>query len=433
MKSKLFVANNGERLPILIGDNGLPMLYPNLFVTAMYRNDDQSSGSCKKALEHISYFYEICRGLNIDIESRCEREDFVSPQEIKKIAYYTGLTKKASEKKLKAIGSVFTNNNHKPKLLETVRHKIRVEKEESKVFWQTKYNRLTVFGRFLGWLENYHFPYAKTKNQEHFFNERPEKNEGLTYGEIHEVLSFKSLSKDQVNVFLDRIRPDYSDSPWVDTGVKHRNYTLAMLLYVLGIRIGESLNIKLEDLQLRNGKHYLIIKRNAGDIDDLRVKQPKVKTRSRALALSPQLKSILDNYIFEHRAHIEGVAHCPFLFISHRIKNNQILPLSISGAEKVFREFGEVMSFKLSPHKLRHTWNDRYSEAADRSIAKGKTSEEKSETDRCNLMGWASGSSMSKVYSSRHNSKRAMEFSLHLQDEDFELKESLAYDEEILM
>ena len=101
MRYKQFVANDGERVSILIGDNGLPMLYPNLFITAMYRNDDQSSGSCKKAIEHISYFYDICTGLNIDIEIKCESESFLSQQEIKKVAYYAGITQKATKKKLK--------------------------------------------------------------------------------------------------------------------------------------------------------------------------------------------------------------------------------------------------------------------------------------------------------------------------------------------
>jgi len=433
MKSKQFIANDGERLSVLFSDDNLPMQYPNLFVTTMYRNSGQSSGSCKKAIEHISYFYSICEGLKIDVERRCECGEFLTHQEIKRIAYYSGITKNAATKKLKDLASVISINRYKHQMLETARHVIRAEKQEDKVFWQTKYNRLSVFGRYVTWLETYHYHYKDSKSKEYFFDERPEKSEGLTYGEIHENLSFKSLNKVQKNVFLDRTRPDYSDSPWISEGVRWRNYALAMSLYVLGIRIGEALNIKLGDIVFRGGKKYVVIKRNAGDLDDPRVKQPKVKTNSRALALSPQLKSILDNYILEHRSLIQDSAHCPFLFISHRTRNNETLPLSISGAEKVFREFGEKMGFKLSPHRLRHTWNDRYSESADKLIEQGKTTEEKSEADRCHLMGWAKGSTMSLVYSSRHNAKRAMELALHLQDEDFELKESLAYDEDVPM
>lgn len=431
MKSKLFVGITGERFSILFGQDDMPMLYPNLFITVMYRNDDQSSSSCKKALEHISYFYQICKGLNIDIEKRCEREDFLSKQEIQKISYYAGITQKASKKKLKGLSKVTPINRHKSRLLEMARHNIRVEKQEDKVFWQTKYNRLSVFGRFVGWLESYHYPYTKSKSKENFFDERPEKNEGLTYGEIHELLTFKALNEIERNIFLDRIRPDYLKNPWVNNGVQHRNYTLAIILYALGIRIGEALNIKLEDFKSKDNVNYVLIKRNPNDSNDPRINQPKVKTKSRSLALSPQLKSILDNYILEHRSRVIGAAQCPFLFISHRIRNNMTLPLSISGAEKVFKEFGDVMGLKMYPHRLRHTWNDRYSESADKLIALNKTSEEKSESDRCNLMGWIKGSTMSKVYAFRHNSKRAMLVGLELQDKDFDLKESLVYDDDI--
>ena len=255
--SKLFVANNGERLAILKCCDGLPLLYANLFVTVIYRNADQSSGSCKKAMEHISFFYDVCKGLNINIEERCESGNFLSHQEVKKVAYFAGITQRAAKLKLKYEDSVVSINRLKPKLLETARHAIRAEKEEDKVFWQTKYNRLTVFGRYVGWLERYHYPHLESKNEEHFLKERPAKNEGFTYGEIHEQLSFRSLSKLQINIFLDRIRPDYLDNPWVDEGVRYRNYALAMILYVLGIRIGESLNIKLEELKVDNDEHLL--------------------------------------------------------------------------------------------------------------------------------------------------------------------------------
>ncbi|MGS0534482.1 tyrosine-type recombinase/integrase [Pseudoalteromonas sp. SaAl2] len=433
MKSKLFVAASGERLAILLEDDGLPLLYPNLFITALYRNGDQSSGSCKKAIEHIAYFYEISERLKINIERRCESGSFLSQQEIKNIAYYAGITQQAARAKLINETSAIPINCHKPQRLETARHVIRVEKQENMVFWQTKYNRLSVFGRYVNWLEKYHYPYGNSKSEEYFFDERPDKSEGYTYSEIHEQLGFKSLSKEQRSIFLDRVRPDYPNTPWTTEGVRYRNYALAMTLYVLGVRIGEALNIKLEDLIVRKGKNYLVIKRNAGDLDDPRIKQPKVKTNSRALALSPQLKSILDTYILDHRSYVQGSAYCSFLFISHRMRNNKTLPLSISGAEKVFRELENILGFKLNPHRLRHTWNDRYSESADKLIEHGKTTEEKSEADRCHLMGWAKGSTMSLVYSSRHDTKRAMEFALHLQDEDFELKESLAYDDDLLM
>jgi integrase len=431
MKTKLFIGNTGERFSILLDDHGMPTVYPNLFVTSIYRNADQSSSSCQKALEHISYLYEICNGLKIDIEGRVARGEFLTHQEISKISYFTGITRDASRERFNKPSKLVDMKPRKSRLLETARHVLVVEKEKNKVFWQTKYNRITVFGRYVSWLERYHHPYKESKTEPYFFDLRPEKTEGLTYGEIHQLLTYKSLDNSERVTFLDKIRPDYSDNPWKDPGVRMRNYAMCMLLDVLGVRLGECLNIKLEDFVVRKGQRFLLIKRSPGDVNDNRINQPRVKTNSRALALTPKLQNIIDTYITEHRSRVENVGKTTFLFVSHRLRDGIVNPLSISAAEKIFAQLSKILGFNLHPHRLRHTWNDRYSASMDKLIAEGKTNEEKSEADRCHLMGWQPGSTMALVYSSRHNAKRAMEFALNMQDADFAEKESIAYDEDL--
>lgn len=431
MKVKLFIGSTGERLSILLDDNSMPLAYPNLFVTSMYRNSDQASSSCQKALEHISYLYEICNGLDINIEQRIAKGIFFTLEEIRKIAYYAGITRSASHEKLKSSSNVVKLKSRKPRLLENARHSIVIEKAKDKVFWQTKYNRITVFGKYISWLERYHHPHTENKTESYFFDLRPQKSQGFTYGEILESLNYKSLNANERVIFLDRIRPDYSENPWTNSDIRMRNYAIFMFMYSLGVRIGECLNVKLDDFVLRNGQRFVLIKRSPGDPNDTRTNQPRVKTNSRALALTPKLQIILDTYIHEHRANVENVGRTNFLFVSHRLRDGKVNPLSISAVGKIFSQLSVVLGFNIYPHRLRHTWNDRFSEAMDKLIAVGKTSEEKSEADRCQLMGWQSGSMMSLVYSSRHNAKRAMTFALNMQDEDFDLKETIAYDEEL--
>jgi integrase len=431
MKTKLFIGSTGERLSVLLDDDGMPLVYPNLFVTSMYRNDDQASSSCQKALEHISYFYEICDGQDINIEKRLAKGEFLTLEEVKKITYYTGITRDTTRSRFSSSSNVVPLKPFKPRLLENGRHSIVIENEKDKVFWQTKYNRITVFGRYVGWLERYHHPYKESKTESYFLDLRPKKSEGLTYGEIHQILSYKSLDMNERVIFLDRIRPDYVDNPSSDEGIRWRNYAMCMLLYTLGVRLGECLNIKLEDFVVKKGKPYIRINRSPGDINDPRKNQPRVKTNSRALAVSPKLQEILNTYINEHRAPVENVSKTTFLFVSHRLRDGIVNPLSISAAEKVFNQLGEIMGFNLYPHRLRHTWNDRFSETMDKLIAISKTNEEKSEADRCHLMGWRAGSTMSLVYSSRHNAKRAMKLALNMQDADFAVKESIAYDDDL--
>jgi len=432
MRTKLFVGKTGERYSILLSDEGIPLEHPNLFITTIYRNDGQAASSCQKALEHVSFFLEVCNGLEIDIEVRIAKAEFLTHEEIQKIVYFAGITREATKAKLKA-----TNKNvvklkvAKPRMLETARYSIVAEKKEDRVHWQTKYNRIGVFARYVCWLEKYHHPYAETKTEFYFNELRPQKNEGPTYGEMLEAATHKSLTADERVIFLDRIRPDYSDNPWGDESIKVRNYAMCMFMWALGVRLGECLNVKLQDLVMRKGKRYVVIRRNADDVNDSRVNQPKVKTNGRSLALSPKLQKILDDYIYEHRANLQNVATNEFLFVSHRARKGKLNPLSISAAEKIFAQLSETLGFHVHPHRLRHTWNDRFSEAMDKAIAAGSTNEEKSEADRCQLMGWQQGSSMSRVYASRHNSKRAMMFALKMQDADFAIKENIESDEDL--
>jgi integrase len=68
---------------------------------------------------------------------------------------------------------------------------------------------------------------------------------------------------------------------------------MCIFMYSLGVHIGECLNVKLEDFVLRKGQRFVLIKRSPGDINDTRTNQPRVKTNSRALALTPKLQEIV--------------------------------------------------------------------------------------------------------------------------------------------
>lgn len=433
MRVKNAISDTGERFCVLLDSNGFPMVYPNLFITSMYRNSGQSVGTFRKTLENIAFLYELSSRLKIPIEARCAKQDFLSYEEVSRIGQYAGLTKSGALDSLTESKKVVPFRRVARKRLEVSRYTIVDDPEQDKVFWQTKYNRLSDFGNYIDWLERYHSPHKKTQTKRYFDELRPLKSQQKTYWEILEGYKFKSLDKQQRNVFLDRIRADFPDRVWRDEGVCYRNYTLAMLLYMLGVRIGEALNLKIEDIRQRGNKHFAYIRHNTDDKQDSRIYQPKLKTNSRALQLTARLKLILDTYITHHRSAIKGAAHCPFLFISHRLSKGKANPLSISAAEKVFREFSTVMGFKVRPHILRHTWNDRYSEAIDQKIANKETTQEKAEADRCQLMGWAKGSDMNLIYSARYDTERAMMVALAMQDSDFELKESITYDDDIPM
>jgi len=92
-------------------------------------------------------------------------------------------------------------------------------------------------------------------------------------------------------------------------------------------------------------------------------------------------------------------------------------PLSIKGLNKIFLEIQKVQPKELSnltPHLLRHTANDRFSQLMDQ---RGATSAEE-EKMRSYLMGWKEGSGTASTYTRRHIEKKAREAALKLQEHE---------------
>lgn len=62
--------------------------------------------------------------------------------------------------------------------------------------------------------------------------------------------------------------------------------------------------------------------------------------------------------------------------------------MSLSAFNKVFNELSNAVGFKVKPHGLRHTWNDRFSELIEELIKEGLITYEEAEEHRCARQGW---------------------------------------------
>ena len=89
---------------------------------------------------------------------------------------------------------------------------------------------------------------------------------------------------------------------------------------------------------------------------------------------------------------------------------------TINSYYKIFREISKVVGFAVSPHSLRHTWNDRFSKYADKRIAENKTTEAKADSDQRKLAGWTANSKEIGRYTKRTRDNRAMMVGLELQE-----------------
>ncbi|WP_199287495.1 tyrosine-type recombinase/integrase [Photobacterium chitinilyticum] len=424
---------SGEMYSVLLDDSGLPMLYPNLFVTINHRNESDASNTCYTAFEHLRYLYEICDYLDIDIVQRCIAGDFLSKQEMESLVKWAKRTVKTfrehvAKQKSKNVVSLAPIT----KKLETARA-VMVVDNEGDISPATAYNRLTTFAEYIGWLEEELFPSKDTTAEQLLKYLRPKKfsKEGETENMDE---NYKSLTPHEVLRVLDVVRPDSSDNPWKNESLRYRNQLIINMLEAIGLRRGELLKVRPSDVKKhpKNGRRYLTI-RSKVDLDDTRSDRPEAKTLGRHVPMDKRLSDMYDNYLIHHRSNANGAEFIPYLFVTHNHRTSINQALSTATVNKICREISEVVGFRVHPHAFRHSWNDKFSKHADKRIAEGKVSEAKSESDRQKLMGWHEGSKMAQKYSKRHDDKRAFETGMELQEKGSTLINGIvgAYDEDI--
>ncbi|MGE5546444.1 MAG: tyrosine-type recombinase/integrase [Solirubrobacterales bacterium] len=211
-----------------------------------------------------------------------------------------------------------------------------------------------------------------------------------------------------IETMLNSVMPGSRQNPWRDTGLQLRNQLLVHLYFGLGIRRAEALGIKTSHLDFRQGK--ILIARAADDPIDPRKHQPLAKTRDRWLPMGGELSEMIRNYVMHIRAKFTGARRHPFLLISHADGS----PLKLTTVNKVFSELRsrvDGLPEDLSPHCLRHAWNDAFSKFVDRTgVPQDREAQLRSE-----LMGWSPTSGTAATYNRRHAREAAKELSLRMQ------------------
>lgn len=208
---------------------------------------------------------------------------------------------------------------------------------------------------------------------------------------------------------LDRvIVPGNPSNPWRGRHAQERNRLMVLWLLRLGLRRGELLGLRIDDIAFEVGEVNIV--RRADDPEDLRVSQPNAKTRSRVLALGEELLTLTRSYVLEYRRRTRGARRHHFLFVS----TGKGAPLSLNSLNAVFtslRSRCPNLPASLTPHVLRYTFNDVLSEYAEgRGI-----DEENEKRSRSYLNGWSSKSGMAARYTRRYVRQKANRAVLDLQ------------------
>lgn len=215
------------------------------------------------------------------------------------------------------------------------------------------------------------------------------------------------LSKEEQDRVVAVVHPDSPDNPWKRGFVRHRNWLIVVLLLATGMRRGELLGLQIRDLAISRGK--LRIVRRADDPEDRRLVQPNAKTNDREIELRQEIMRKLDAYLEERRS-IKAARRFAQVFVA-----DDGNPLSEKTIDKIFKELRHAcpgLPVTLTSHVMRHTWNERFSEAAD-EMGLSEVTEERA---RNTQQGWADDSKTGATYTRRHAAEKGKEIALKMQE-----------------
>ncbi|RMQ96183.1 Integrase [Pseudomonas savastanoi pv. glycinea] len=397
LKVQLLVMSAGERYSLLVdAATRLPVYGPNLFLTSQIRNAGLSHASLAACAGCLVILHRFFRAQELDVTLRFQQQKFLSESELDALRDFCKIS---FDVRLVSFARA-SGKAEKPS---------RTNPNVSKA---TEYKRLSVAANYLVWLARRELdplddePSGLMKMANAILARRP------LYKGRNTGLIERSLSDQEVDYLLGVVDLDSPLNPFQLT-VRKRNRLIILLEYELGIRVGEALNIRVKDFDFSCST--LRIVRRADQLDDTRVRQPLVKTKDRELPVSDWLIAEVHNYIMSERSKTFNAKKCPYLFITVKSGQTQGRAWSIAGYYKMWSTLHAVHpTLKcVTGHRLRHTWNYRFSGSVDTGVY--KLSEAEEEAARSMLMGWQQGSGTAATYNRRHIVKKANLASLELQ------------------
>ena len=402
---RIVVDQDGERFPMLLDANScLPVYLPAAYLMVIIRPKGHQFESMRSQLCAIKFLYDWAstRAVSIDVDSRfygggilniSEVEDLSSSCRFHHRELYnvTVIGGGGGGRKLRSLESFRMRKNN------------RVE-----VSMGTAAKRMRYIRDYLLWLCDRSTDFVSIHSVDVSF---ARKNANDLYdmigARIPKCTKRNSeslpggLSKYEEMTLVDVTCKYSADNIWVLPFIKVRNELIVQFMLEVGCRRGELLSISTTQVDVQG--LMVAIVRMPDNVLDSRVDQPNVKTNERVVPISPHLSELIKEYINHWRSHLVGARRHGFLIVA---ENGA--PLSKSGFNKIFcelrRAFPRYLG-RLTPHVLRHTWNDRFSEQME---LKG-ISNAVEEKWRSYLQGWCEGSGSASNYTRRYVRQQAQQ------------------------
>jgi integrase len=332
MKVETITQPTGLQLPILLDETGLPVPIYNEFILS--RANLQTNTLIRNSYE-LSIFDEWIKRHN---------DKFLE-------LYVKGL-----------VGEAVINGSLVPWLRKSFDKNPKLKRLYLSP--DTFNERLTTVRLFLNW----HFNVVSGKmsylsNEFKVLKESNARVESLLTSAYVKAIPIKQsvslgLTLNQVQDLIHCVDPDNPNSYGRNYAVKYRNYVMVLVMLGCGMRPGELLSLKVDDVQ--HGAYPAIdVVRRSPDKNDTRKIKPNIKRNGRLLPIyDSNIAFHLDQYLVEYRDEFEERAKTPseYLFLSDEGR-----PLSLKSVGEYFRiirsRHSDVLPANITAKSLRHTFS----------------------------------------------------------------------------
>jgi len=409
----IHVLGDGERVPMLHDDAGLPLFYPNLFATSRLRNAGAAVNTIRNQLSDLVVLMRWEQKLQRDLIEEFRNGRFLTVADVDSLRDFAKLDMRHWQSDWKAP----TKENGE--VVDLIEAKLAMKRGLPAIGGQQHFNRLTTIADYLEFVASVvtqHQNSAKISQDIARMAKtiRKHRPRGLSK-QVDGNLERSSPPTDVVERFMAVAAEGNPRNPFRDSSIQLRNAIVFGLARLTGMRRGELLSLRIDQFELGH-EPQVWVRRNQDDPHDSRPYQPVAKTKERPLPIPESLANQIDRYIFQVRAKIAPARRHPYLFVSHHKGRHLGSPLSISALNQMFDRMREVDAIfdAIHCHAFRHHFNYELSVSIDKKNAAAKFAQGEgsapliSEARELDIRAFANGH-RSKASGRRYNDRHVRE------------------------
>ena len=362
----------GERAPMLLDEQGIPLSWPTLYATARLRNAGLAANTIKNKLSDLKVLLRWQQAHGRDLETEFQAGQFLSLADVVSIRDFAA----------KKVGHVKSTRASSTCIAQFPEAGLAPAKGAATVSKPVHYNRMTTIAnylQFLGQTVTAHrcdrdIAAAVDRMAKNLRQHRPR---GMASNRDEDPDRL-SPPTGVVEAFIRVGSAGHPDNPFRSGSIQRRNEIVFRLLLETGIRLGELLSLRLNYMRFGQDAN-ISVQRTHDDKDDSRAYQPVAKTKERTIPISDNLAEKIHAYCMEDRIRTPGANRHPYLIVTHRKGTTRGQPLSTSSvANKVFGLMQRVRPefATIHPHSFRHHQNYLLSTQVDENNRKARRGED---------------------------------------------------------